>query len=218
MTGILERLRPLGFTPLASRARGEVLKYNFRGVGPVVLDKSGHGNLGRLKPIKDPPRRRIRSLLPPEVVINFDGKNDYIKVPNSSSLNPEHVTVELQLKPATDWDGDEISRVIYKRNQYVIEEHSRKGPWHFAVRMSDGHWVDVRATGHPLSKGDSHHIRGTFDGEQARLYLNGSEINSTPYAGTLNVTNNALGLGADPTTLKYYFNGSMNKVRIAEVK
>lgn len=49
------KLHPLGFTPLTSAAAGQVLKYDFKGIGPRVIDKSGHGNGGWLKP---PPIRR----------------------------------------------------------------------------------------------------------------------------------------------------------------
>ena len=75
------KLHPLGFTPLTSAAAGQVLKYDFKGIGPRVMDKSGHGNGGWLKPPADPPRRRILSPFPLEVMLVFDGEGDYVKGP-----------------------------------------------------------------------------------------------------------------------------------------
>jgi len=71
MTGILEKVRPFGHTPLISNLRNEVLKYNFRGISRLVVDKSGNGNNGKTLPEENPPRREIVSWFPPEVRMNF---------------------------------------------------------------------------------------------------------------------------------------------------
>jgi len=86
-TNILGLPSLTGYTPLKSSLEGKVLKYDFRGIGPTVVDKSGHGNTGMLMPRKDPPRRKIVSWFPLRVVMDFDGENDYIKVPHDSSLD-----------------------------------------------------------------------------------------------------------------------------------
>jgi len=99
MAGILERVKPLGFTPLVSRIKGEVLYYNFRGIGPVVMDKSGHGNLGKLRP-KDNPRRKIALRLPPEVAMVFDGEN-WVDVGDKAyfDIDVGSLTVFARVKP-----------------------------------------------------------------------------------------------------------------------
>jgi len=98
MAEILEELSPLGFTPLISSIKGEILKYNFRGVGPKAWDKSGHGNHGTLKPKDDPPRRKILLLFPPKVGMVFDGENDYIET-NIPNWNPKSdFTIKFSFK------------------------------------------------------------------------------------------------------------------------
>lgn len=92
------KLSPLGFTPLLSTASGQVLKYDFKGVGPRVIDKSGHGNGGILKPRwpKNAPRRGIIRAVPPDVRLAFDGEDDYLHIPFSRSLTMGKVwSVEL---------------------------------------------------------------------------------------------------------------------------
>jgi len=90
---------PLGYTPLASSIRNQVLKYNFRGISRIVADKSAHGNNGKLMPKEDPPKRKIISLFPLEMAVDFDGEDDFIKVPSSPSLKlSEPMTIEVTIQ------------------------------------------------------------------------------------------------------------------------
>jgi len=86
MAGILKELRPLGFSPLASGIKGEVLKYNFKGIGKIVTDKSLSGNNGRLIPKENPPKRQIYSWFPLKVKLILDGSNS-VRVPDDPSLD-----------------------------------------------------------------------------------------------------------------------------------
>jgi len=185
MVRILEKLRPLGFTPLASMAKGEVLKYNFRGVGPVAVDKSGHGNLGRLKPREDPPRRRIQSVLPPEVVMVFDGKDDRIQVPYDRSLDV-FTSIAVEADIYVDSYPQQFSQVIakgvtrsggfgltLKSNDYVLWEL-----WNNEGKKGS---ADARV----MSLGERHKIRGEWDGETVTLVFDGDEVATGSLTGTL---------------------------------
>jgi len=93
-TNILGLPSLTGYTPLKAAREGQVLKYDFKEIGPIVMDKSGNGNLGKLKPIKDPPRRKIVSWFPLKVVMNFDGEDDYvIASPLNNITNLNEVTI-----------------------------------------------------------------------------------------------------------------------------
>jgi len=81
-TNILGLPSLTGYTPLKASRERQVLKYDFKGIGPIVVDKSGHGNLGRLKSKENPPRRKVVSWFPLKVIMNFDGKDDYIEAPH----------------------------------------------------------------------------------------------------------------------------------------
>jgi len=77
------KISPVGFTPFLSLASGQVLKYDFRGIGPRVIDKSGSGNYGVLKPNwpKDAPWRTIVPTVPLTATVKMDGENDFIQIP-----------------------------------------------------------------------------------------------------------------------------------------
>jgi len=72
---------PLGFTPLKSRAEGQVLKYDFEGpLSPIVMDKSGHMNNASLEPYwpENSARRFLIHDIPPNVGLGFEG-DDYAR-------------------------------------------------------------------------------------------------------------------------------------------
>jgi len=72
---------PLGFTPLKSRVKGQVLKYDFEGPpSPIVMDKSGHMNNASLEPYwpENSARRFLIHDIPPNIGLGFEG-DDYAK-------------------------------------------------------------------------------------------------------------------------------------------
>jgi len=106
-----------GFTPLKAAQEGQVLKYDFRGIGPRVIDKSGNGNAGKLKPRDDPPKRKVQSFFPLKVVMDFDGE-DYIEVPDSDSLTRAYsgseMTVYVKLDPTEEVKTEGMTTIVSK--------------------------------------------------------------------------------------------------------
>jgi len=96
-TNILGLPNLTGFTPLKARQEGQVLKYDFRDIGPRVLDKSGNINGGMLMPFwpVNSPRRSI-----PPGTLKFDGENDYVKVRDDPTLDGTgNLTVATKFRP-----------------------------------------------------------------------------------------------------------------------
>jgi len=205
MAGILEKLKPLGFTPLVSRIKGEVLYYNFRGVGPVALDKSGHGNLGKLKPRGDPPRRKIQPTVPLEVIMAFDGKNDYIDVSDNPTLRfSSTFSVRFSIKlpssqpQATPWAGiwgkrgsTDPDRNAYGGRIYKDERYIR-----FDLEESGGGLVHGHT--HNLEPNVWHDIAQVADGKNCKIYVDNDLDVSFPYDGTIyDSSGNSVKIGYD---------------------
>jgi len=202
-TNILGLPSLTGYTPLKAAQEGQVLKYDFRGIGPIVVDKSGNGNYGRLKPIEDPPRRKIVSWFPLKFAMIFDGENDYIQVSDDPSLDiTDELTVSVRTKfPVStpdffiDKEGSSTSSFKAQVNDgkfWFYTDHDRPRP---SKVMSTDTW---------------YRLRGVFDNGKITTFINGEEdISETGFTLSANDQPLRIGWGDEK-----YFTGRISDVRI----
>jgi len=191
-TNILGLPSLTGFTPLKATREGQILKYDFREAGPIVLDKSGHGNNGRAKPIGDPPRREIYSLVPLKVVMNFDGENDYVNIGRVPIKGEFSVSIRVSIdnigrsgrvfggryqEYALSWDAD---------RQLFIARRDPIGLWDrcWGGEVEEGEFNRVVMVGRILER----------NRKQLDLFVNGSKVHSVTAKGDW--ADEPLGLGA----------------------
>ena len=60
-------------------------------------------------------------------------------------------------------------------------------------------------------------VAATYDGSTSRIYVNGVEVVSAPYSGSIATANQPLYLGEDPQWTGRQFPGSIDDVRIWNV-
>jgi len=176
-TNILGLPSLTGLTPLKARQQDQVLKYDFKGVGPLVIDKSGNFNRGILHGAK----RKVVSVLPLKMAISCDGKDDYVHTPSNPTAEVPELTVVASIK------ADTLRGV----RQIVGSYHEKRADWqlkfedgHFSwdVQDSEGNWIRVNGSITP-SESTEYHVKGVYTGEESRLYVNGEEDGSTPSRG-----------------------------------
>jgi len=188
-TNILGLPSLTGFTPLKAMTEGQVLEYDFKEIGPRAIDKSGHFNGGILKPFwpVNAPRRSI-----PPNKIRFDGKDDYIEAPDSTSLDVKRLTLFAEVKPAVDYAGEQDHGFISKEEAYDIRWSN--GELLVSIRDERENYHHARST-LELNQGEWYRIVGTYDGSTQRLFLNGEEIDSIPWTGSIIINDNPLYVG-----------------------
>jgi len=167
-----------------------------------LYDLSGNNNIGTLN--NNPTFNSIGS-------INFDGGDDYINIPHSSSIAPStgYISVEAIFKATST--GSENGSIIYnKENEY--EMSAGGGYISYAFRPN---WAWVGKT--PFNINQWYHTMVTYDQSFQRLYVNGVEVFSAALSGAIgNVYSNDLRIGArgapgGPSSL---FNGSIPLVKV----
>ncbi|WP_163988854.1 LamG-like jellyroll fold domain-containing protein [Pyxidicoccus caerfyrddinensis] len=144
----------------------------------------------------------------------FDGKDDYVEVPDSESLRLGTYTVEVWCKPKPnpqDWAG-----LFGKRGRNYAVYLNRAGfihhRFHTPNSVSDG--APDSAPG-LVAWNQWNHVAITNDGTVARTFLNGVKVAEGPVRGNLIIDKERVSFGrtADGEN-NAYFAGEMSEVRL----
>jgi hypothetical protein len=157
----------------ASAVTGPVAHWRFdEGTGSTAADASGNGNLGNVEGGATwIAGKRNGALL-------FDGSTGAVRVPSSSSLEPQAVTVSAWVRRSGSPGG---YKYIVGKGALACQSASYglyTGPGGGLVfYVADG--TDFSRSpdaGTAVWDGAWHHIAGTFDGASVRLFVDGAEI------------------------------------------
>jgi len=195
-TNILGLPSLTGFTPLKAAQEGKVLKYDFRGLGPRVLDKSGNFNGGTLKPLwpVNSPRRSI-----PPRALTFDGEDDYVLVPDDRTLHMGRISLGVTFESLDEHDtvlGGVVSKREDKNNYFRLTLYHADTPnpsllWEVVIGGTK------YSTGVGVQHGQKYDVLATANGDELVLYLDGEEVDRvsgafSPTAGPLRIGHGAL--------------------------
>ncbi len=153
--------------------------------------------------------------------LEFNGIDDYVDVPDSASLDiTTAITVEAWVKADT-WDNYYSSSTLNVCNILDKGEHqtaqaydlySYQGALHFRInKQSQG----ASSTGLP-SIGVWHHIAGTYDGIDIKLFVDGVQVGIRNQEGPVKTNTYPLYIG-NGVDRQYYFNGLIDEVRISNL-
>ena len=145
----------------------------------------------------------------------FDGVNDYVSVPDSTSLRISHYTVELWIKPngAPDevWKGI-IGKPGRNFNIWLNSVGYIHHRFHNSVNTNSG-TPDTPAGS--ISWNAWNHIAITNDGITAKTYINGVEKARGDAGGDQIIDNTMLYIGRNlDGSVGNYFNGLIDDIRI----
>jgi hypothetical protein len=177
------------------------------GSGTIAYDSAG-GNDGTLVNSPVWATGQINGAL------SFDGINDYIEVNDNVTLDiTDKITV-------CAWVKREVTGVRHD----IVAKHTNTNPYngfHLIIGPADvqfaatigGSWQGC--SGGNIDAMSWHYLAGTFNGMEARLYIDGNLIANKIVSGKISVNSNKLYVGrAEPTYGGYFFDGKIDDVRI----
>jgi regulation of enolase protein 1 (concanavalin A-like superfamily) len=172
--------------------------------GRIAFDWSGQGNNGNL--IGEP--QWIMGY--DDGALYFDGFDDAIDCGNPDSLNATSAVTLLAWVKTETAGNDEDQSYVTKGNDCYGLRHSLANNLEF--RISDT--VSVLSPVDGSFNGVWHHLAGTYDGSQLRLYVDGELRASTASAGTIPTSVYNVNIARESVGNRFLYNGVIDDVRI----
>lgn len=145
--------------------------------------------------------------------LNFDGTDDVVSISDSAKHRPAQISVSAWIFPnnfTSDWDS-----VLMKTTSTAWTDGY--GLAHYNTANSIAFFINNYNTARAISTltpdGAWHHVAGTYDLQNIKLYIDGSLVATTPYttAITHSVQPLLIGKGGGGA---YQFDGSIDDVRV----
>jgi RHS repeat-associated protein len=154
----------------------------------------------------------------PATSVSLDGTGGYVSVPdNATYYGSAQLTVEAWVKAAA-WVAN--ASMVNRRTAgnvggFTMEVANTSGQIALSAYVGST-WYSV-TTPSNLTVGVWHHLAGTYDGANLRLYADGILAASTAIAGSLNSPGGPTFLLGKNVTGAYYFNGSIQEAALYPV-
>lgn len=209
--------------PAPARAQTPVAHYPFD--GGTADDASGNRNAGTVLGGVQATADRFGN---PCGALRFNGADGYVRVPSSPSLErPRHaltVAAWCRIDPGTPANGLRWLTIVCKGDgatetpdnpQYRLQTMQTLGISQSTVSVnSEFTEFDQAFKSHLLPIGSWCFYALTYDGQAVRTYLDGAEVFSFPYTGTLVANQTPLFIGRDAPGSLEFFKGDLDDLRI----
>ncbi len=174
--------------------------------GRTALDHSGYGNHGIL--IGDPcwTSGRVGKAL------FFDGDGDYVHCSNDPIFNiTDKITVATWVK-TNDSGNDEHNPYVTKGDHSYAIKHRWDNNIEFFIY--DANWYAAEFPVDGAFNGLWHHLAGTYDGNEVRLYIDGQLKDTNYHTGSINTDTSNVYIGGNSEFADRWYNGLIDDTRI----
>jgi hypothetical protein len=176
--------------------------------GETASDSSGNGNVGTLQ--GDPAWRPLGGKV--GGALKFDGIDDYVDCGSDASLDiTNEITIAAWVK-TNDSGNSQFNPYVTKGDRtYGLKHHSRN-TMEFVIY--DGYW---RATHFPVDSsfnGVWHHLAGTYNGSELKLYIDGALEVTTAHKGSIASNAANLDIARNSEEAGRFYDGAIDDVRI----
>jgi beta-galactosidase len=146
--------------------------------------------------------------------LDFDGVNDYVDCGANTSLDiTAKVTLSVWVKTRDSGNGQYNPFVAKGDTSYGLQ-HQNGNNIEFCI-YDAGAWPYTWMTGVTSSfNGTWHHVAGTYDGSELKVYVDGLLRGTTAHTGAIATSTYAVSMGRNSQQTTRYYEGLIDEVRI----
>lgn len=190
-------------------ASGLMAYYSFTG---NANDSSGNGNNGTVSGAALATGHRGTA----SSAYTFDGVNDYVSVPDSSSLDlTSQLTFSAWVQPANITANTyyEILRKDATASGYLFSFQGGGTLLTIGINSNGSYESNTPITPSYFTDGAWHFVVGTYDGTQFKVYADGALLGTTAVSGAIGTNASPLYIGSSKGVSEF-FSGKIDEVRI----
>ena len=190
------------------------------GAGTIAADSSINDNNGNLAGDPNSKPKWVAGHI--GSALDFNGVTDYVDCSNDVSLNEPNITGKITLAAwvkTNDCGNSEFNPYITKGDHaYTLQQRSPAGTGinelEIAIYGTGTTWYFASTPVDSSFNGVWHHLAGTYNGSQVKLYVDG-ELNAiTDYVGPIATSTANVNLGKSSDFTDRWYEGALDDVRI----
>ena len=150
--------------------------------------------------------------------LDFDGTDDWVQVPHSSSVNLTGTGMTLSGWVSSNGQTADVGILLKSTSSYQIHLGIESGETgNFRVNTPSGPYTRLDTTSTVPTNGTWTYLSGTYDGATARIYFNASEQATDARTGNIDATTEPVVIGRRAIGDDRFLNGAIDEVRMSNV-
>jgi CSLREA domain-containing protein len=150
---------------------------------------------------------------------SFDGSDDEVVIPHNAAQNSAQITIDAWINQTTSGNGRSIlnKRTAGNVGGFTLET------LHGVAGINNGIalcvWVGGTLTcsltpSDVITNGTWHHVAGTYDGSNMRIFVDGIQQALTPLTGPIDPSSEPMKIGRNIATPTFTFHGMIDEVEL----
>lgn len=146
------------------------------------------------------------------MALSLDGVDDYVDCGNDEIFDiTEEITIAAWVN-TNDTLNSEHNPFFGKGDYTYAIKHSSANQIQFFIY--DGAWVTANTSVDDTFNGVWHHVAGTYDGNELKLYIDSTLRATSPYVGVISVRTSNLAIGTNTEAAERYYDGAIDDARL----
>ena len=147
--------------------------------------------------------------------LEFDGVNNYSVDCGKDAIFDitDEITLSVWIKPNDCGNSDHNPYVVKGDYSYGLK-HTASNNLEFYIKIDGGGWYLPHYSVSGSFNGEWHHVAGTYDGSQVKLYVDGALEDYIDCAGPIETDSSHVCIGEEYDRTYRYYDGLIDDVRI----